>query len=138
MSRRASRHNFFRSTKPVKFRGAIRVGNTSESRAITYEHSDIEHISLLLEGLLRDGNYLDDEVVLQSSYTGPSGVTIWNIQRHMNYPRKKEPSMLEQLEGLCRDVAKLDDNGPDPNVSDVKEKASALLARFFTPEGDSQ
>lgn len=136
MSRRAAKLSSLRSTEPVKFRGAIRVGNTSESRAITYEHSDIEHISLLLEGLLRDGNYLDDEVVLQSSYTGPSGVTIWNIQRHMNYPRKKEPSMLEQLEGLCRDVAKLDDNGPDHHVSDVKYEAIRLITKFFTPEGD--
>ena len=137
MSRHVAKPNILRSTKPVKFRGAIRVDDTSESKPITFEGDDIESISLLIEGLLRNGHYTDEEVVLQSSYTGPSGVTIWNIQRHMNYPRKKGPSMLEQLEALCRDVAKLDDNGPDPHVSDVKYEAIRLIMKFFTPEGDS-
>ena len=122
----------------MMFRGAIRVGNTSESKPITFESDDIETISLLVEGLIRNGHYLDEEVVVQSSYTGPSGVTVWSIQRHMNYPRKKkDPSMLERLESLCRSVAKLDDNGPDPNVFDVKQEAKALIDKFFTPEGDS-
>lgn len=48
----------------------------------------------------------------------------------------REPSMLEQLEGLCRDVAKLDDNGPDRHVADVKYEAIRLIMKFFTPEGD--
>ena len=50
--------------------------------------------------------------------------------------KKAEPSMLERLEALCRDVAKLDDNGPDPRVYDVKQEAEALIHKFFTPEGD--
>jgi len=47
----------------------------------------------------------------------------------------RESPMIERLEALCRDVAKLDDNGPDPHVAEVKEKATALLAKFFPSEG---
>ena len=50
--------------------------------------------------------------------------------------KKKGPSMLERLEALCRTVATLDDNGPDPKVYDVKQEAESLIAKFFTPEGD--
>lgn len=47
----------------------------------------------------------------------------------------RDSTMVEQLESLCRDVSKLDDNGPDPNVADVKEKAITLLDTFFPSTG---
>ena len=87
------RHKNFRtlpgSTKPVKFRGAIRDMENSTSRQITPEYDDIEVADMATHELLLRGNHWEHVIVIESSFTGPSGVTIWNLQRNMNYPTRR-------------------------------------------------
>lgn len=79
------------STKPTKFRGAVVDTQNSLSSPLTPEFDGIEQADLAVNELLMRGNHWHVQVVVESSFTGPSGATTWNLQRCMNYPRKTRP-----------------------------------------------